>query len=257
MKRNFSNEGLVIKQINFGEADRILTIFTRSQGKISVVAKGVRKINSRRAGSLELLNRIKFFAHDNGKLPILTEASSLESFKAIKADLGKLSLAYLMLELIDQFLPEGESYTNLYDQLTLFLTAISRNRDKDRDRVLAASFQIKLLREMGYLPELYRCIRCGKKLSESNHFLSPHLGGLVDAVCSKGSLVGRSIGVDSIKIIRFINSEPVERISQLKLSEIDIGEICRLLNLYTTYHLDRDLGSEKFALEIEKLALSH
>jgi len=256
MRTSFSSEGLVIKRKNVGEADKIVTIFSKNQGKISVLAKGVRKVSSRRAGNLELLHQIKFFASGNGKLPVITEAATLTSFKKVKTDLRKLGLAYLLLELIDQFLPEGQENTTLYNQLILFLEGINQSESFEKDKVLVASFQIKLLRETGYLPELYRCIKCGSKLKESNNYLAPHLGGLIDGSCGSESLVSKRIKADSIKVIRFINTETLERISQLKLAEIDIAEICKLLNLYTTYHLDRDLGSEKFGLEIEKLSLA-
>lgn len=253
MNRSFSSEGLVLKRKEIGEADRFITIFSKNQGKISVVAKGVRKINSRRAGNLELLNQIKFFSTGRGKLPVLTEAVSISNFKRIKADLEKLSLAYLLLELVDQFLPEGQVNTKLYNQLILFLEAINSSSSLERDKVLTASFQIKLLREMGYLPELYHCIKCGNRLKEGENYLAPHLGGLIDNNCSQESLLAKKIKADSIKVIRFINLESVGKISQLKLSDIDVKEICKLLNLYTTYYLDKDLGSEKFAFEVEKL----
>ena len=255
MRINFSSEGLVIKRKNIGEADKIVTIFSKYQGKVSVIAKGVRKVSSRRAGNLELLNQIKFFAHGNGKLPVVTEVATLTTFKRIKSDLQKLGLAYLLLELIDQFLPEGQENNNLYNQLLLFLEGINQSKNFEKDKVLVASFQIKLLKEMGYLPELYRCIKCGNKLKENDNFLAPHLGGLIDEGCSTDSLISKRIKSDSIKVIRFINSEPIERIDQLKTSDIDVQEICKLLNIYTAYHLDRDLGAERFAIEIEKLSL--
>lgn len=253
----FSAEGLVIKRKDIGEADKIITIFAKNLGKVSSMAKGVRKVNSRRAPNLELLNQVKFFRSGRGKLPVLTEVITLSSFKNIKSDLKKLSLAYLLLELVDQFLPEGQENNNLYNQLLLFLAGIDQSRSEDKDKVLAASFQIKLLREVGYLPELYHCIRCGNKLEQRENYLAPHLGGLVDRPCSQESLAIKKIKVDSIKVIRFINSETIGKIGQLKLDRVDVREICKLLNLYTAYYLDKDLGSERFAEEIEKLTADY
>jgi len=74
--RGFKTEGIVLKRRNFGEADRILTVFTKDRGKISVLAKGVRRITSRRAGNVELLNRVSIFLHQTRGMPILTEAVS-------------------------------------------------------------------------------------------------------------------------------------------------------------------------------------
>ena len=81
--RSFRVEGIVIKRKDFGEADRILTVFTRHQGKIQVIAKGVRKINSRRSAHVELLNHCILNIHE-AKLPILTEAEALNHFSPLK-----------------------------------------------------------------------------------------------------------------------------------------------------------------------------
>ncbi len=256
MIRNFSSEGLIIKHKNIGEADKIITIFSKREGRSSVIAKGVRKVSSRRAGSLELLNQVKFYAAGNSKLPVLTEVSSINSFKSIKEDLQKLSLSYLLLELINQFLPEGQENDKLFNELILFLSAINKSKNSERDKVLAASFQIKLLRETGYLPELYRCIKCGNHLKEQDNYLAPYLGGLVDRSCKGETFLAEKIKAKSIKVMRFINTSPVEQIGQLKLGAIDVAEINKLLNLYTAYQLEGELGSEKFALAVDKLSLN-
>ncbi len=83
----FKTEGIVLKRRNFGEADRILTIFSKERGKITVLAKGVRRITSRRAGNVELLNRTVMYLHQGRGLPILTEATTLEPYQKIKEDL--------------------------------------------------------------------------------------------------------------------------------------------------------------------------
>ncbi|HSX57888.1 MAG TPA: DNA repair protein RecO [Candidatus Saccharimonadales bacterium] len=253
--RNFSTEGLVIKRKNFGEADSLVTIFTKNQGKITSIAKGVRKITSRRAPSLELFNQIKFFLYGNGKLPVLTEAASLQSFPNLKKDLDKLSLAYLILELLDQFLAEGQESQKLYLLLVEVLEEINETEDLEKAKLLSSCFQIKLLREVGYLPELYQCVRCGEKLSEEKNFLAPNLGGLVDENCGKALVVNRPIEKDVIKVIRFLNKETVDDVTKLNLMRFDVAEISQILNYYTVFYLEKDLGAEKFANAVEKLAL--
>ncbi len=253
---NFSSEGLVLKRKDFGEADRLVTIFTKNQGKITTIAKGVRKITSRRAPSLELLNQIKFFASGRGKLPVLTEAEVIESFPEIKSDLEKLGLAYLTLELVDQFLAEGQENQKTYELLIETLQEIDQADNLDRAKLVASCFQIKLLREVGYLPELYQCVRCGERLSENNNYLAPNLGGLVDKNCSQVSVINRPIERDVIKVIRFLNREELENVNKLNLLRLDIRAITQILNYYTVFYLEKDLGAEKFATAVEKLALA-
>lgn len=200
------------------------------------------------------MNQVKFFAAGSGKLPILTEVSSINSFKIIKGNLQKLSLSYLLLELVNQFLPEGQENSNLFNQLLMFMSAIDQSKSLEKDKVLAASFQMKLLQETGYLPELYRCMKCGKELKEQENYLAPYLGGLIDRACRGETLLAERVKVNSIKLMRFINASRVEQIGQLKLDHIDVAEVNKILNLYTAYQLEGELGSEKFALAVDKLS---
>ncbi|MCL5020033.1 MAG: DNA repair protein RecO [Patescibacteria group bacterium] len=92
--RSFKAEGIIIKRKNFGEADRIITVLTRNQGKIQIKAAGVRKIQSRRSPHVELLNHsILFIYKGRGNLPVLTEAQTVNSFQDIKNDLTKTGFA--------------------------------------------------------------------------------------------------------------------------------------------------------------------
>ena len=90
----FKTEGIILKRRNFGEADRILTVFSLQRGKISVLAKGVRRITSRRAGNVELLNRVSMFLYPGKQFLILTEAESLETYPKLKGDLTLSTYAY-------------------------------------------------------------------------------------------------------------------------------------------------------------------
>ncbi len=105
--RSFKTEGIVIKRKNYGEADRILTVLTKNRGKISVIAKGVRKISSRRSSHIELLNLSIFNLHD-GRMPILTEIETLNHHSGLKSDLERAGYAFYICELVDGLLPEHQ-----------------------------------------------------------------------------------------------------------------------------------------------------
>src|SRR3989304_6032467 len=104
--RSDKTEGIIIKRKNFGEADRMLTVLTPRHGKIKIIAKGVRKISSRRSSHVELLNLSILTLHE-GKILILTEAETLNHFQDLKDNLKKSGLAFYLCELVDGLLPEN------------------------------------------------------------------------------------------------------------------------------------------------------
>jgi DNA repair protein RecO (recombination protein O) len=106
--RSFRTEGIVIKRSNYSEADRIVTIFTKQNGKIKVKATGVRKIASRRSPHIEPLNYCIFSLYQGKGMPVLTEVESKECFPLLKKDLGRIGLAYHVCELIDGLCAENQ-----------------------------------------------------------------------------------------------------------------------------------------------------
>ncbi len=146
--KSYKTEGIIIKRRNFGEADRILTVFTKNKGKISIVAKGVRKINSRRSPHIELLNLSLLTLHD-GRMPILTEAETLNYFSSLKNDLKKAGYAFYICELVDGLLAEHQENRAVFSliQNTLF------KMEEDADPSLIISkFEQELLGLLGFWP---------------------------------------------------------------------------------------------------------
>lgn len=144
--RGFKTEGIILKRRNFGEADRILTVFTLHRGKISVLAKGVRRIRSRRAGNVELLNRAVMYLHQSKGMPILTEAQTLASFQKIKEDLTLSTYAYHLIELVDRLTAENQENRILYEHLVEVLKRLER---KPR-QILIRAFEAKILSNLGF-----------------------------------------------------------------------------------------------------------
>ncbi|MBI2018971.1 DNA repair protein RecO [Candidatus Daviesbacteria bacterium] len=144
--RSFKTEGIILKRRNFGEADRILTVFTPSRGKISVLAKGVRRIRSRRAGNVELLNRAVMYLHQSKGLPILTEAQTLASFQKIKEDLTLSTYAYHILELVNKLTAENQENRRLYSDLVEVLGWLSKNPRQ----IFIRAFEAKILSNLGF-----------------------------------------------------------------------------------------------------------
>lgn len=251
----FSTEGFILKRKNFGEADKLITLFTKNHGKVVSVAKGVRKITSRRAGSLELLNHVTVSLHQTKGLPILTEAQALNTFPDLKENLDKISIAFLVLELTDRLFEEGQENRNVFNLLSDTISRIDTARTLLEAKKFQTSFQIKLLTEMGYLPQLYNCTQCENKLTEKKVFLSPNCGGLVDSNCSRNILFSKQISPEEVKVLRFLNKENFSFVDRLKLDKNLLETTGALLNYYTIYFLERNLNSLDFADQLQRLYL--
>lgn len=143
--RNFSTEGIVIRRKNFGEADRYLTIFTKKQGKIKVLAKGVRRIHSRRGPNIELFNKASFFIHQGRVFNILSEVVLQDSFSSIRKSLELIGLAYYICELIDGLCAEEQPHPNAYNLLL--------NTMNELDKGAIQRFEVGLLSELGFLSQ--------------------------------------------------------------------------------------------------------
>lgn len=140
-------EGVILKRRNLGEADRILTVFSYQRGKITVLAKGVRRITSRRSGNVELLNRAVMYLHPAKNFLILTEASSLSTYQKLKDDLILSTYAFHIIELMDKLTAENQESRILYEHLVNVLQRLSRNPRQ----ILIRAFEAKILSNQGFV----------------------------------------------------------------------------------------------------------
>ena len=100
---SYSDEGIVIRRKSFGEADRILTLYTKNHGRVYLIAKGVRKTASRKRGHIEIFNLIRFQAISGHGMDLMTEAEVIDDFVSVRKSLNKISLAYYFMEVIEKF----------------------------------------------------------------------------------------------------------------------------------------------------------
>lgn len=153
MSKTFKTEGIILKRSNYGEADRILTIFTKHYGKIKVIAKGVRRISSRKGGNVEAFNQVSLFLVQGKNLDLVTEAEVVDSFRSWRKDLKKVGLAYYFCELVDKLTPEGQANRAVFELLLGYLKKLSFGLDYR----LVRSFEEELLGELGFgVPQAFK-----------------------------------------------------------------------------------------------------
>lgn len=149
MHSSYTDIGIVIKRSNYGEGDKFITLYSKEHGKVTLKAKGVRKPTSKRAGSIDLFNHIKFHAiSGKGELDILTEVQNISDFSAWKVFLGRVNIAYQLCELIDKLTPDKEPHPELFDILLSSMQSIS-NLGSEWELEIRNS-KLEILEVLGY-----------------------------------------------------------------------------------------------------------
>ncbi|MFZ2025159.1 MAG: DNA repair protein RecO [Microgenomates group bacterium] len=140
----------ILKRKNVGDSDKVLTLFTKTTGKVRVVAKGVRKITSRRGPYLDIFNEIKITLHQGKSWDTVSEVDMLVSRRNAYTTWMRMRAAYVIVEAIDKLLPDNEPQRAIYDKLGAILVAIGTASDSEITPLLVSFFNA-LLEELGYL----------------------------------------------------------------------------------------------------------
>ncbi|MDP3973644.1 MAG: DNA repair protein RecO [Candidatus Daviesbacteria bacterium] len=216
--RGFRVEGIILKRRNFGEADRILTVFTLQRGKISVLAKGVRRITSRRAGSVELLNRSILYLHVGKGMPILTEAQSLDTYSKLKNDLTLSTYSFHIIELVDKLTAENQENRILYEHLVEVFKRLERNPRQ----ILIRAFEAKILANLGFISF--------KNPPQSN------VAGTFDVPQVSIQIHPKGVHIKLLEELEILSWDEIEK---MKINQKEAIELERVLR----YHVERVLES--------------
>ena len=179
--RVYRTEGIVLKAYDYGEADRILTLITPHNGKLRAVAKGVRKTKSRMAGHLDLFMRSTVFVARGRQLDIVTQAQTIDNFRAVREDLWRSTYCHYVAELLDGFSAEALSNYPLY---ALSVQTYQRLATVANCDLVVHSFELQLLGHTGYRPQLHRCLGCEGVIGPNGNRFSARVGGVLCPMCA-------------------------------------------------------------------------
>jgi DNA repair protein RecO (recombination protein O) len=171
-QRSYSSEGIVLSRKNYGEADRILIIVSKDFGKLSLLAKGIRKIKSKKRGHLEIFSKIKFSAVRGNGMDIITEAETIDDFSLVRTNLNKISLAYYFCEVVSKITREDSHLSSIYNLLS---NALNNLESESELKKLRFKFIHDLLSDMGYWPE-------GEKIIDADIVLDDILERKINSV---------------------------------------------------------------------------
>lgn len=236
----YKAEGVVLSRRDLGDADRIVTLFTREFGRRRLVARGSRRPTSQLAPHIELFSRVRLVGVVGANLDVLTQAQSLETFPRFRTDLAAFAAAGWAVELLDGLSEDGEAAPQAYVALTAFLSML--NQMASDPEPLLSALALNLLDLHGYAPELWQCTVCGNVIQPDAHAFAPRTGGVICSDCSRDN-ASHPLSVDTLKTLRFIAHEGLPGSARLRADPRTRAELRTALRAYAAAVVERDISS--------------
>lgn len=255
--RQFRTQAIVLSRRDFGESDRLLTLFTPDHGKINAIAKGARKPNAKVSGHVELLTRSDVMIHKGRNLDILAQAELVDAYLGVREDLTRGAYANYVAELLVRFTADED--VNQTDLFVLLHQTLQRLADEDDPRLATRFYELQLLDLVGFRPELMECVLDREPLLPKNHFFSHDEGGIVSqSAAPRLSTALISIDFNTLKLLRHMqrNFKKYERVKSLKVSPDQHAHAERILLGYISFLLESKLQSIDFIRRLRQFSPS-
>ena len=250
-ERTFRSEAIVLKRSDIGEADRLLTLYSRDYGKIRAVAKGARKPQTRKTGHVELFMRTNFMFAQGKTIDIITQAELIEAYPGVRDDLMRTTFTSYAAELLDRLTADEDRDIRKYNLLS---EAIGWFETADDLMLAARYYELRLLSLAGFQPQLFHCIACGEAIEEQDQFFSAEMGGLLCPESREADRHAHRISSAAVKVLRYLQTRSWGVVSVLHLRKPLHRELEALMHYYVQYVLERGLKSVDFLHRLRREA---
>jgi len=248
-ERSLRVEAIVLRHNDWGEADRLLGIYTREMGKLRAIAKGVRKPRSRKAGHLEPFTRVSLLLAKGRDLWIVTQAEAVNAHLNLRQDLMRVGYAAYAVELLDRFTYEEGENPLLYRLLSDTLARLDSQADP---LVTIHYYEIRLLDLLGFRPQLFRCASCLEDIQPLDQYFSASQGGVLCPRCGATTPGASPVSMNALKYLRHFQRSSYADAAHARLTPEVERELERLLQQYLTYLLERGLNSPDFLRRVRQ-----
>jgi DNA repair protein RecO (recombination protein O) len=239
----FRLEAVVLRHSDWGEADRMLWLFSLEMGKLKAIAKGVRKPRSRKAGHLEPFTRVSLLLAQGRDLPIVTQAETLDAYIPLREDLLRTTCAAYVVELLDRFTYEEGEHRGLYHLLVDTLERLCQPLDPN---LAMRYYEVRLLDFVGFRPQLFKCVSCEAEIKAQDQYFSAHLGGALCPNCGSQPGEARPVSLRALKYLRHFQRSAFPEAKRAVMASALNHEIETLVQYYITYLLERGLNTPPF-----------
>lgn len=248
--RSFRADSVVLRHSNWGEADRLLVLYTREQGKLRAIAKGARKVTSRKAGHLEPFTHVTLQLAKGRDFLIVTQADTVNAFLALHDDLIKTGYAAYIVELLDRFIYEEEGPNP--SLFRLLIESLDRIEKETEAWLAVRYYEMRLLDFLGFRPQLFQCANCGREIQAEDQFFSFTAGGVICPRCGRGLPNLHLISLEALKYLRHFQRSSYRDSFRARPSLEVQKETEVLMQGYFTYLLERELNTPGFLKNVRK-----
>lgn len=248
-ERSLRAEAVVLRHSDWGEADRILTLYTRQMGKIKGIAKGARKMRSRKAGHIEPFTHVNLQLARGRDLFIVTQAEAIDPYLRLRDDLVRVGYASYIVELLDRFTYEEDENPSLFRLLADTLSRLNLESDPT---LAIRYYEIRLLDLLGYRPQLFKCANCEAEIQPEDQYFSASQGGVLCPKCGQTAADARPVSMQVLKYLRHFQRSSYPQAMRARLTPSLNRELEQLMQYYLTYILERGLNTPAFLRYIKR-----
>lgn len=245
----FSSPAILIRRVEYGDFDLIITFLTYQHGKMTAIAKSAKRSTKRFSGVLELFSLLDIVVSRSNRkgLPVLTEASFSRPLNHIRGNITKTAYASYWAELVNDTLEEGRSQVTVFELLEYALRTLDSGDIPDE--VLSILFQMRLLTLSGLCPNLNFCCTCHSDVADNSQYkinVDLAKGGVVCEHCTPYSSGQRCLSKGTIKQLQWLNTCELNKAGRIRFSPTAMQESLAFLEAFVPYHLGREPKSLKF-----------
>jgi len=254
-QRTFRTDAIILRRRNFGEADRLLTVLTPQRGRMDLIAKGARRPSSAKTGHVELYTRSELLVHRGRELGLAVQAELRKPWQALHEDLQRGAWAGHVAELVERFTnPGDDDLAAVFDLLDATFCRLCEEADA---RLVVRHFELKLLEETGFRPELQQCVLGDEGIIAEDQFFSHAAGGVVCPQCAGRGLGQLPLAEPTLRVMRHLQRSPWVQLRSLRVPETLHNDLERVLTGYITWVLERRLQGMDFARRVRHLRSPH
>jgi len=243
-------DAIVLSRFDYGEADRIMTLFTPAHGKLKAIAKGVRRTTSRLGGSLEPLAELRVALARGRTFDVVTQVEVVHAWLSLRDSLESAATAWYLAELADRSIEERNEAEGLYALLKRAYELLDAGMAAGR---VARWYEMHLADELGVRPEVDRCVECDRMLEADEQFRwVPPLGGVLCSRCPGPTAERAGLSTDALKLLKAYQRMDVEALAALRLPPAVEREVEGAMRDFLHVSLDRDARSLAFLDEVRR-----
>lgn len=241
-------EGIIIRTVDYGESAKVVTIFSKELGKVTVMAHGAKKFKSKLSGVTQLFHFGYYLFHAGRGMGTLQQGETIYSFRNIQTDIFLTAYATYFLELVDKTTEENESNKVLFNLLENALSYLDNGYEPD---VIKFIFELKMLIRFGVEPYLDGCTCC--KTAVGSFKFSFEEGGFICQNCASMDVYAFNISPRCAKVLRAFHHIDFARLGNIDLSDETKNEINNILNAYYERNVGIHFKSKKFLAQLENM----